>query len=296
MPEAMFSRLAPGLLAPGGVLDRAERAAQRALEAGFRNDQVLWRLGDIHRMQGNLDAANDLYRRLSESGPDRSKASWLNALLSGHALPDTPPRGAWTAPFVWMQDFLTDAECDRLFALALAERERFGAARVLDAAEQRRVKPEVRTTLEASGRVLRKLKPWFLPKIERALPEVSTRLRLEDPGRYRTVVSLRVYPAGGFYQIHCDSRTETYLDRILSFVCFFHPEPRRFSGGDLLLYDSNRRGGHPVPAFSRIEPLRGSIVFFLSEDWHQVTPVECDSDDFGAGRFVLNGHVSSVPA
>ena len=30
----------------------------------------------------------------------------------------------------------------------------------------------------------------------------------------------------------------------------------------------------------------------MSEDWHQVTPVECDADDFGSGRFVLSGHVS----
>ena len=31
MPESSFSRLAPGLLAPGGVLDKTECAAQRAL-------------------------------------------------------------------------------------------------------------------------------------------------------------------------------------------------------------------------------------------------------------------------
>ena len=58
-----FSRLAPGLLAPGGVLDKAECAAQRTRAAGVRNGQALWRLGDIHRMQGNLDAARDPYRR-----------------------------------------------------------------------------------------------------------------------------------------------------------------------------------------------------------------------------------------
>ena len=45
-------------------------------------------------MQGNLDAARDLYRRLSESGPDRLKASWLSALLDGRGLPEAPP----TAP------------------------------------------------------------------------------------------------------------------------------------------------------------------------------------------------------
>ncbi len=299
MPESSFSRLAPGLLAPGGVLDRAECAAQRALAAGVRNGQALWRLGDIHRMQGNLDAARDLYQRLSESGPDRQKASWLSALLDGRGLPEAPPHGTCPAPFVRMQDFLTTQECDRLFALALARRELFGAARVVDDAVEAgrgRVKPEARITLEAKPRARRDVRLWFLPRLEQVIPEILTHLRLEDPGRYRIEMNVRVYPAGGFYTTHCDSRggpgDGPYRDRVLSFICFFHPEPRRFSGGDLLLYDSNQRGGHPVPAFSRIEPLRGGIVFFMSEDWHQVTPVECDADDFGAGRFVLSGHVS----
>ena len=293
MPESRFSRLAPGLLAQGGVLDKAECAAQRALAAGVRNGQALWRLGDIHRMQGNLDAARDLYRRLSESGPGRQKASWLSALLDGRGLPEVPPHGTYPAPFVWMKDFLTTQECDRLFALALARREHFGAARVVDNAEEGgRVKPEARITLEMESCARRDVRLWLLPRIEHAIPEIVARLRLEDPGRYRIEMNMRVYPASGFYTIHCDSRAGLFRDRVLSFICFFHPEPRRFSGGDLLLYDSNQRGGHPVPAFSRIEPLRGGIVFFMCEDWHQVTPVECDSEDFGAGRFVLSGHVS----
>ena len=125
MPECKFSRLAPELLAPGGVLDKAECAAQRALAAGVRSGQALWRLGDIPSNAGNLDAARDLYRCLSESGPDRSTASWLSALLDGRGLPEAPPHGTHPAPFVRMKDFLTTQECDRLFALALARREHF---------------------------------------------------------------------------------------------------------------------------------------------------------------------------
>ena len=292
MPESSFSRMVPGLLAPGGVLDKAECVAQRALAADGRDGQALWRLGDIHRMRGNLDTARDLYQRLSESGPGRQKASWLSALLDGRGLPEAPPHGTHPAPFVRMKDFLTTQECDRLFALALARREHFGAARVVGNAEEGgRVDPKARITLEVKPRARRDVRLWFLPRIEQVIPEILTRLRLEDPGRYRITMNLRVYPAGGFYTIHRDNRDEPIRDRVLSFICFFHPEPRRFSGGDFLLYDSNQRGGHPVPAFSRIEPFRGGIVFFMSEDWHQVTPVECDSDDFGAGRFVLSGHV-----
>ena len=71
-----------------------------------------------------------------------------------------------------------------------------------------------------------------------------------------------------------------------------HRRPRRFSGGDLLLYDTDvdAKTGH-TGAFSRITPLRNGIIFFPSNCYHQVTPVQCETDDFEDARWVLNGHV-----
>ena len=47
-------------------------------------------------------------------------------------------------------------------------------------------------------------------------------------------------------------------------------------------------------AFTRIEPLDNSIVLFPSRILHryilhEVTLVECDPGDFGAGRFSVDG-------
>ena len=177
------------VLTPGGLHDRAEALVRRTLAADPHDTGVLWKLGEIHRRQGNLAAAHDVYRRLSAHGPDRHKASWLSVVLGGGGVPEAvAPRGVWPAPFVWMTDFLAPGECDRLY--------------------------------------------------------------------------------------------------------FFHPEPRRFSGGDLLLYDADAEtNACPFKAFSRIVPLRNSIVFFPSRALHQVAPVTCDTDDFESGRFVVNGHV-----
>ena len=57
------------------------------------------------------------------------------------------------------------------------------------------------------------------------IPEILTHLHLEDPGRYRIEMNVRVYPAGGFYTIHCDSRDGPFRDRVLSFICFFILNP-----------------------------------------------------------------------
>ena len=158
-----------------------------------------------------------------------------------------------------------------------------------------RVAPQAHLTLEADGRNRRAFKPWLAPKIRRLVPEVLARLRMEGIDRYRIEMSMRVYPTGGFYRAHTDSGSHSdaaFGARKLSFVYFFHREPSRFSGGDLLLYDTDTDTGDcSYGDFSRIVPLRDSIVFFPSACWHQVTPVQCETDDFGDGRWVVNGHV-----
>ena len=277
------------VLTPGGLHDRAEAAVRRRLAAEPRDTGALWKLGEIHRRQGNLAAAHDVYRRLSaHDGPDRHKASWLSAVLGGGGVPEAvAPRGVWPAPFVRMTDFLAPGQCDRLMALARAGRGRLTPAMV-GAGPHVRVDPEVRMTFEADARTRQEFRPWFLPMIRNVVPEVLARLRMEDGGRYRTVLRMRVYPAGGYYWAHQDNMK----NRKLSFVYFFHPEPRRFSGGDLLLYDADAdTAACPFKAFSRIVPLCNSIVFFPSRAWHQVAPVSCDADDFESGRFVVNGHL-----
>ena len=288
------ARMMQVLLGSGGVQDRAEAAVRQACAADPRNPALLWKLGEIHRRQGNLAAAHDVYRRLGALGPDRQKASWLSAVLGGGRLPEAvEPRGVWPAPFVRMTSFLTNERCDRLMALAYEERGRLKPARVGAGKGEPVVNPERRITFETDARVRRAVGPWFLPKVRSAVPEARARLRMEGGGRYDVQTwNMRVYVAGAFYAAHRDD----VENRQLSFVYFFHREPRRFSGGDLLLYDADAETAHcPFQAFSRIVPVRNSIVFFPSRSWHQVTPVHCDTDDFGSGRFVLNGHFRSRP-
>ena len=291
----------PTLLRPGGLQALAEAALRRTLAADPHDADAQWKLAEIHRRQGNFAAARALYRRLGVHGPDRRKAAWLDAVLGGDGPPEAAPGGIWPAPFVWMTDFLDAVECDRLLALALHGRERFAYAEVGDPSSPR-LDPEVRVTLEADDRTMQAFRPWFAPKIRRLVPEVLARLRMEGIDRYGVEISMRVYLTGGFYRPHPDAYNHAAAPfrhayallraRKLSFVYFFHREPSRFSGGDLLLYDTDTDTGVcSYDRFSRIVPLRNSIAFFPSACWHQVTPVLCETDDFGDGRWTVNGHV-----
>ena len=83
---------------------------------------------------------------------------------------------------------------------------------------------------------------------------------------------------GSFFKAHADSRKEVYQHRKVSFVYYFNTAPKRFNGGSLLLFDCAAEG-HCRSAFTRIDPLNNSIVFFPSAAVHEVERVEMASSD-----------------
>ena len=293
----LLSKVTPALLRPGGLQDLAAAALERTLAADPDDAHALWKLAEVHRRRGDFAAARGLYRRLCTRGPDRRKAAWLHRVLSGDGPPEAAPGGVfWPAPFVWMTDFLAPEECDRLLALGVARYEGLTPVETAighkDGGSSSTVDPEVRVGLEADARTTKEARLRIVPKIRSVLPAVLARLGMAGLDRYQLEVAMRVYLTGGFFQAHRDSAYEAFRSRKLSFVYFFHRRPRRFSGGDLLLYDTDvDAGACDSGAFSRITPLRNGIVFFPSACWHQATPVQCGTDDFEDGRWVLNGHV-----
>ena len=285
-----LSKVMPALLRRGGLQDLAAAALERASAAEPGNARVLWKLAEAYRRQGDFDAARGLYERLRVCGPDRRKAAWLHAVLNGDGAPGGAPGGvSWPAPFVWMTDFLAPEECGRLLVTGVERHE------ALTPVEVANPPPDPRSRLiawEADPRTMKEVTARFAPKIRGVLPGVLARLGMAGLDRFRIEVNMRVFLAGGFMQAHSDASFGAHRSRKIAFTYFFHRRPRRFSGGDLLLYDTDvdAKTGH-TGAFSRITPLRNGIIFFPSNCYHQVTPVQCETDDFEDARWVLNGHV-----
>ncbi len=270
----------------GGLLDHAEAALLNTVAANPNDATALLRLGDVQRGKGRLDEALDCYRRVLSLRSD-PRASWLVAVLSGQELPETPQ--VCPAPFVRLTDFLPERRCDELLGLALANRERFepGTTRgVID--------PSIRNALVESGVTKREIQPWFEAPLRDALSDALPRLGIPEPSEYRIEMKMSAFLDGGFFTKHSDGRSG-YRTHTPSFAYYFHGHPRRFSGGDLLLYDGERGAG----AFTRIEPLRNSIVFFPSWAVHQITTVESDlgafnedspqAMDFAGARLAIHG-------
>ena len=284
--------LAPPHAAAEELSDKAAAALRRMLAVEPRNTAALARLGDLERRRGDFPAALTAYRRLLAVAPDDAEAAWLVAVLGGDRLPEAQPAGR-AVPFVRLTDFLPPASRDGLLRDVLAASERFAPGPVTGGADEG-INLEVRNVLVLDEPARRNVRPGFLPKLRAVLPEVQRRLRLEDLDAERIELHVTVLPNGGFYAAHRDAADHLETrDRIVSYVCYFHRAPRPFAGGDLLLHDAGRAGGGAAGAFSRIDPLCDSIVFFPSDCLHEVTPVACGVE-FGDGRFTVNGWISGV--
>ena len=111
--------------------------------------------------------------------------------------------------------------------------------------------------------------------------------RIDGLDRCRMNLKIVAHGDGGFGARHRDSRP-------LVGICYFHRDPRPFSGGDLLLYDTEVKTGRCTAYdFSRVEPVAGSIVFYSGRHMHEVTPVACAPSDLAAAR--LSVVVTFVP-
>ena len=267
------------LVRADGLLERAEAALRRTVAANPEDAAALLRLGDVLRGAGRLDEALACYRRVLALRPDDAKASWLVAVLSGQALPEAPAHDR-PPPFVRRTNFLPPWRCQALFSHALANRERFAPAEV---GGPRRVDPSVRRALKERAITVREVQPWFEVPLRSAFAEALPRMGMPEPSEYWVEMAMSAYLGGGFFAKHVDAGPR-FPTRRLSFAYYFHAEPRRFRGGELLLHDGDGQAG-----FTRIEPQHNSIVFYPAWALHEVTAVAGDFKDFRDARFAIHG-------
>jgi Rps23 Pro-64 3,4-dihydroxylase Tpa1-like proline 4-hydroxylase len=104
---------------------------------------------------------------------------------------------------------------------------------------------------------------------------------------------LTAHNDGNYYKIHNDNGSPDSATRELTYVYYFNRQPKSFSGGELLIYDSKIENNFYVGAssYQTVQPLHNSIVFFLSRYMHEVLTVNCPSKYFANSRFTINGWV-----
>ena len=105
---------------------------------------------------------------------------------------------------------------------------------------------------------------------------------------------------GDFFKVHQDNSSVEPLDiprREISYVYYFHSEPKAFTGGQLKLYNSqNGEVQHSKKRSAEtITPRQNTVVLFPSGYDHEVLPVRCPSRKFINSRFTVNGWIIREP-
>jgi SM-20-related protein len=194
------------------------------------------------------------------------------------------------AQCVVFEEFLVPAELEALMSYTLEHEADFQVSEVLSPGvtggtvnhEHRRS----RVLTDAGAQV----NP-LLDRVKACLPRVLPKLGLGSFPIAHQEAQITASNQGDFFRWHSDNAQEEIATREITFVYFFHREPKRFHGGELRIYDSLHLNGTYVPttSYRAIVPRQNQIVFFRSSLAHEITPVECPTGAFGDSRFTVNG-------
>jgi Rps23 Pro-64 3,4-dihydroxylase Tpa1-like proline 4-hydroxylase len=132
-----------------------------------------------------------------------------------------------------------------------------------------------------------------MEQVKMILPQLMSHLQISPFQLDYIEAQLTAHNDGNYYKIHNDNGNPDLINRELTYVYYFNREPKAFSGGELVIYDSKVENNFYVAAesFKIVQPINNSIAFFLSRYMHEVLPVSCPSQAFADSRFTINGWV-----
>ncbi|HEV7682473.1 MAG TPA: 2OG-Fe(II) oxygenase [Pyrinomonadaceae bacterium] len=205
-------------------------------------------------------------------------------------------RGRTQAVEVFIKrDFLSKRELRGLTKYVLTHEQDFAASTVIPDGV-----PDAETDVSyRKSRVLYDLGEYgalVQKRLLALLPEVLKTFRRDEFPIANVDVQITASNDGDFFKVHRDNSSVEPLDiplREVTYVYYFHTEPKAFSGGQLSLYNSKdgeveNSGEQSVKT---ITPRQNTLVLFPSSYDHEVLPVRCPTGKFADSRFTVNGWV-----
>jgi Rps23 Pro-64 3,4-dihydroxylase Tpa1-like proline 4-hydroxylase len=272
------------------LLQHAEQVCKRRLESDPNDCKAMRSLADVYRKQGRLQESLAVYERLCVLVPQDQKATYERAVIIGKELPEAPS-GFRAAPFVLFRDFLPPDIHSKLIPFVHSAQDQFFHGKIF-VQGAKAYTPGVREVLAFQGR-------WegenqFLRKVKEVLPQILGRLGVAPFEIGVVDMELRAYQDQHYFKVHMDAPPgSARASRIVSFVYYFHRLPKPYTGGELLLFDSDIEANNFTGTrFTRVVPEDNSVIFFRSCFFHCVTPINCPSKEFADSRFAVGGFIS----
>jgi SM-20-related protein len=206
------------------------------------------------------------------------------------AVMEAPKTEFRSAQCLVLDEFLVPEELDALTRYALEKEKEFKFSEV--------VAPGLQKGLidfeHRRSRVLIDLhehQDVIVNRIESSLPRILDKLDLEPFEISSVEAQITASNDGDFFRQHADDGQDKVASRQLTFVYFFHREPKAFTGGELRIYDSVWQDGRycATENYRVVKPEQNQIVLFPSCLVHEITPIEIPSKAFMDSRFTVNG-------
>lgn len=126
------------------------------------------------------------------------------------------------------------------------------------------------------------VRDYVITKLVDLLPLIAEILELNfDMGVIESQITAS--NDGDYFKIHMDC-SQDCPQRVLTYIYYFHNQPKTFTGGELAIYSHD--------STTLIEPANNSLICFPSVCLHEVLTVQCPSKIFSDGRFTLNGWIN----
>jgi SM-20-related protein len=201
--------------------------------------------------------------------------------MSSDALPQTP--------VVIFDEFLVAQELRELIDFTLAREPQFAHTEVIGGNGEGRRDLDYRRS-----RVLFDLAGFdrvFSDRLMMFMPQILAGLGMGPFDVSQLEIQLTGTNNSEFFRMHTDNDAPQVARRLITFVYFFHREPRAFSGGELRIQDSYRSGERTLASgpYHIVYPQQNQILFFYSGTLHEILPVGCPTGQFSDSRFTVNG-------
>ena len=197
-------------------------------------------------------------------------------------------------PHVLISDFMTEIELEQILAFATAHAGNFQNSGVHDAPNASPFAParyRIRSSRVLDGPANGALAAMMMPKLQDLMPKLWPRLGISPLPFSSMECQITAHGDGDFFAVHTDNGTPEIAHRQISYVYYFHRDPKQFSGGHLSLYHTLYQGGYGKcgrPA-ADINPPRNGLMVFPTFIFHEVTPIRCASGALTDQRLTLNG-------
>lgn len=242
------------------------------------------------RMTGDIARAQALADRLAALMANNLVSNATARALAGRPLGFQPAGLDRVVPVLLIDDALPATARDAIWAEAFGRIDRFTEATVIDGGgrysdgavrSSRLIETADGAALAAVDRVRAEL--------DRAMAAFGLAARPDG----RTEVQVTLHGDGDFFRCHQDrpnDRVAAIDGRRISFVYYMCRTPRRFSGGELRIYDWMFGGvGYRQERWTLVEPQDNRLIVFPSDAYHEVLPLALDSADPQDGRLTVNG-------